>query len=110
MYSKLFYLFFISISSLPLFVMDSNPSTQPPTKNLLTSLNPPLEEEIKEITLKCCVGSSYNPARRTQAQTNIRVNYMGKDIVIKMGSYYYTTLDGTVIVGFHGSIDPPQGM
>lgn len=38
------------------------------------------------------------------------VTYSNRPIIVKKGTIYYCSLDGQVLIGWHGSISPPLDM
>lgn len=54
--------------------------------------------------------SSWSEARKRAAQTEVCVEYVGVEIKIPAGESYYVDKKGSVLVGWHGSYNPPRGM
>eukprot|EP00455_Lapot_gusevi_P027289 TRINITY_DN2885_c0_g2_i3.p1 TRINITY_DN2885_c0_g2~~TRINITY_DN2885_c0_g2_i3.p1 ORF type:complete len:222 (-),score=31.20 TRINITY_DN2885_c0_g2_i3:16-681(-) len=54
--------------------------------------------------------SLFNQAQPRVATEQMTVSYAGRDIKIEPGKTYYIDSLGRVLVGWHGSYDPPCGM
>jgi hypothetical protein len=61
-------------------------------------------EEVRESS------SQWQEAQPCVANRNIAVRYMGGFIEIPANGIYYVDLDGKVLVGVEGTLDPPLGM
>lgn len=54
--------------------------------------------------------SSWAEARKRRAWRDLRVGYGGAVVVIPAGACYYVDLFERVLIGWHGTYDPPGGM
>lgn len=54
--------------------------------------------------------SRWNEAEVRQASETIRVAYAGAAVTIKPGERYFVDSDGGVLVGWHGTYNPPRDM
>ena len=52
----------------------------------------------------------YDEAVRRVADCEMEVQYGGGVVHIKPGDHYFTDSAGRVLVGWHGTYDPPSGM
>jgi hypothetical protein len=54
--------------------------------------------------------SEWSPSHKRTASSTLHVSYAGGVVTIPAGSHYWTDAAGAVLVGWHGSYDPPCGM
>jgi hypothetical protein len=74
-------------------------------------LSPHRNEKIKEwLSQFRPISSHYSQGKPNIAQQEFRVQYASRVIPICINKTYYTDNKGHVLVGWHGSINPPCGM
>lgn len=54
--------------------------------------------------------SNSKVVKKYKAATAFTATYLGKDITIKKGDYYYGTKPKKALIGWHGSVNPPMDM
>ena len=65
---------------------------------------PPLDPDVLPSSCR------WAQARRSNAQVDLYVAYGGALVTIPRGSTFYFDAHGRVLIGWHGSFDPPCGM
>ncbi len=77
-----------------------------PIKNLPNKIF--VQEKKDMIQLE--VSKKFNEHKRKTANNNIKVFYGEAEIIIPKGHNYYVDKEGKVLIGWHGSYNPPYGM
>ena len=69
-------------------------------------------ESMRESHMSQSKKASSNSERikKYRAAAAFTATYLGKDITIKKGDYYYGTKPKKALIGWHGSVNPPMDM
>ena len=72
-------------------------------------------EKIKDINIlsttnKTAVIGTYASGKETIAEENYMIEYMGNFVYIEKNEHIWRDKEGKIIIGWHGSYDPPTGM